>query len=121
MSNKTRLQTNNTNLQSLINKANALPDAGSGGGGAYTVSVTVKNNTNYDEEMGWEGPIFYWDENKTRNMVAAGVTQTVNALNGVLFYRPSIINDCTGDYVLGNYGLSMVAVFFSDGGTLSVT
>lgn len=31
MSNKTRLQTNNTNLQSLIDKANALPDAGSGG------------------------------------------------------------------------------------------
>lgn len=31
MSNKTRLQTNNTNLQALIDKANALPDAGSGG------------------------------------------------------------------------------------------
>lgn len=29
MSNKTRLQTNNTNLQALIDKANALPDAGS--------------------------------------------------------------------------------------------
>lgn len=31
MSNKTRLQTNNTNLQSLIDKANSLPDAGSSG------------------------------------------------------------------------------------------
>ena len=34
MSNKSRLQTNNTNLQALINKANALPEAGSGGGGS---------------------------------------------------------------------------------------
>ena len=33
MSNKTRLQTNNTSLQSLIEKANVLPDAGSSGGG----------------------------------------------------------------------------------------
>jgi hypothetical protein len=33
MSNKSRLQTNNTNLQALIDKANALPDAGSGSGG----------------------------------------------------------------------------------------
>lgn len=32
MSYNTKLQTNNTNLQSLIDKANALPDAGSGEG-----------------------------------------------------------------------------------------
>ena len=32
MSNKSRLQTNNENLQLLIDKANELPDAGSGGG-----------------------------------------------------------------------------------------
>ena len=31
MSNKSRLQTNNTNLQALIAKANALPNAGTGG------------------------------------------------------------------------------------------
>lgn len=43
MSNKTRLQTNNTNLQALINKANALPDAGSGGGSAETCTVTIEN------------------------------------------------------------------------------
>ena len=42
MSNKTRLQTNNTNLQNLITKANNLPNAGSGGGAnkpVYTVSI----------------------------------------------------------------------------------
>lgn len=43
MSNKIRLQTNNTNLQALIDKANALPEAGSGGGGSVetcTVEIT---------------------------------------------------------------------------------
>ena len=45
MSNKTRLQTNNTNLQELINKANALPDAGSGGGGSVeTCTVTLSSD-----------------------------------------------------------------------------
>ena len=41
MSNKTRLQTNNTNLQALINKANSLPDAGSGGSGGSVETCTV--------------------------------------------------------------------------------
>ena len=45
MSNKTRLQTNNTNLQALIDKANALPDAGSGGGASVeTCTVTISGN-----------------------------------------------------------------------------
>ena len=46
MSNKSRLQTNNTNLQALINKANALPDAGggSGGGSVEMCTVTIKVN-----------------------------------------------------------------------------
>ena len=46
MSNKTRLQTNNANLQSLINKANALPDAGSGGGSIETCTVTITEFSN---------------------------------------------------------------------------
>lgn len=41
MSNKTRLQTNNTNLQALIDKANALPDAEGGSGGAETCTLNV--------------------------------------------------------------------------------
>lgn len=45
MSNKTRLQTNNTNLQALIDKANSLPDAdsggGSGGGSVETCTVRI--------------------------------------------------------------------------------
>ena len=42
MSNKLRLQTNNTNLQALIDKANALHDAGGSGGGRFeTCTVTI--------------------------------------------------------------------------------
>lgn len=47
MSNKSRLQTNNTNLQALIDKANALPDAGggSGGGSVETCAVGFVNSS----------------------------------------------------------------------------
>jgi hypothetical protein len=41
MSNKTRLQTNNINLQNLITKANNLPDAGSGGGSVETCTLIL--------------------------------------------------------------------------------
>lgn len=48
MSNKTRLQTNNINIQSLIDKANSLPDAGSGGGGsAESYTVTIEGSQNF--------------------------------------------------------------------------
>lgn len=42
MSNKTRLQTNNTNLQALIDKANALPEAGGGSGGGSLDTCTLR-------------------------------------------------------------------------------
>lgn len=41
MSNKTRLQTNNTNLQTLINKANSLPNAGGSSGGSIETCTVV--------------------------------------------------------------------------------
>ena len=44
MSNKTRLQTNNTNLQALIDKANALPDAGSASVDTCTVTITDRTD-----------------------------------------------------------------------------
>ena len=39
--NKERLQQNNINLQTLIGKANALPDAGSGGSAIETCTITI--------------------------------------------------------------------------------
>lgn len=44
MSNKTRLQTNNNNLQSILNKVNALPEAGSGGGSVESCTVRLVSN-----------------------------------------------------------------------------
>lgn len=41
MSNLTQLQANNQSLQACINKANSLPDAGSGGGGGSIETCTV--------------------------------------------------------------------------------
>ena len=41
MSNKSRLQANNTNLQALIAKANTLPNAGGGGGSTETITITI--------------------------------------------------------------------------------
>lgn len=39
MSNKTRLQQNNINLQSLVDKANSLPDSGSGSGSSSITTI----------------------------------------------------------------------------------
>ena len=43
MSYKTDLQSNNVDLQSILNTINSLPEAGSGGGGIETCTVTIKN------------------------------------------------------------------------------
>jgi hypothetical protein len=48
MSNKSRLQTNNTNLQALIDKANALPEAGGSSGSVEDVDTcNVVINTHH--------------------------------------------------------------------------
>lgn len=115
MSNKSRLQTNNTNLQALIDKANTLPDAGgSGGGGTMTVSVTVYNQSTRE--------VHYWDGSQQNRTVAAGITETVNALNGVLTYQQEMGTTCSGSYLqqdaLGGVGMSLF-MFLSDGGTMT--
>lgn len=117
MSNKTQLQTNNTALDGYIARINAaketaasLPDAGSGGSGGGTISVTVNNSS--------MNPVYYWDANGTINNVASYFSQTVNALNGVLFYAQEVSTDYTGNYL--NYSIfnSQIAMFLSDGGTM---
>lgn len=62
MSYKSQLQTNNENLQSLIDKANALPDAGSGGGGGSveTYNVSITNNGNQVVEMAYIDATDVW-------------------------------------------------------------
>lgn len=62
MSNKTRLQTNNTNLQALIDKANALPEAGSGGGSVETCTVTVTFTGGNPDNI-WISGVQFADDN----------------------------------------------------------
>lgn len=72
MSNKSRLQTNNTNLQALINKANALPEAGGGGGaGVETCTVNIKPMTTSTISYVNNGQII------TENIDSSGKTITV--------------------------------------------
>ena len=118
MSNKSRLQTNNINLQELINKANALPDAGSGGSGGGTsggtVSVTIYNQS--------ANPVYYWDANGAMCEVASYSTQTVNALNGVVFYAQETYTDVQGrPYTYSFFTIRgvCVATFWADGGQMT--
>lgn len=48
MSYKETLQQHNTDLQGLIDKANALPDAGSGGGGGASVETCTVTISDWD-------------------------------------------------------------------------
>lgn len=50
MSYQNDLTQNNTDLQAILAMANALPEAGSGGGGAVeTCSIAIINNNNYGD------------------------------------------------------------------------
>lgn len=120
MSNKTQLQTNNTALDALITRVNAakdvaasLPEAGAGGGGARTVSVTVNNQSSR--------LVHYWDGSQQIQTVGAGTTETVNALNGVLAYCQEMSTRCSGSYLRQAVDLGGVImfIFLSDGGTMT--
>ena len=94
MSNKSRLQTNNTNLQALINKANALPDAGSGdgggssGGGIESCTITITDRPDPGTVM------YYIDANmtfcETTIMRNASYTVAKNSIFVVASSAPNI-------------------------------
>lgn len=71
MSNKTTLQSNNalisqsnTNLQALINTANALPDAGSGGSGGGSVETCTITITP-DGMISPDSPTYWYTDAET--------------------------------------------------------
>ena len=119
MSNKTRLQTNNTNLQALIDKANALPEAGSGGGGVETCTVTLTVTTGIarygatkyvDGILTCENSISMGAVNLTLNNVVKGSCLTVT-------YYGRAVSDCSASnctveqYVVAEID-QMFTVFF---------
>lgn len=90
MSNKTRLQTNNANLQSLINKANTLPEAGGGssGGGVETCTVTI---TSFDTLTSYAYTAYENNNLVAKGSVSGGITPLT--LNNVVCGSAIFINN----------------------------
>lgn len=61
MSNLTRIQNNNASLDACIEKANALPDAGSGGS-VETCTVTISFTGSAEGYGEFGGPIFLYSK-----------------------------------------------------------
>lgn len=102
MSNKTRLQTNNANLQALINKANALPDAGGSGGGICT--ITVQSNYPIDG--------IYYQSQTGYDILTKGSLITINAACGSFVYIVQsgfyAITVSSGEVLYKNYGCGAI-------------
>lgn len=98
MSNKSRLQTNNTNLQALIDKANALPDAGSGGGSG---GIDAWTGQIYFKGLGLV-TVYYTDINM--NLQVTSLDQSTNitiAANTLVTITGGICEATTGCTRLG--------------------
>lgn len=128
MSNKSRLQTNNENLQSLIDKANQLPDAGGGGaaGGACDFSVTLLDRES--SVLPAYCTISYLDETSSPNMYIINMATTTSTLTATISARinslvvvsvpGAAINNVmqtaisiTGDCITATKGISGIALF----------
>lgn len=88
MSNKSRLQTNNINIQALIDKANSLPDAGSGGGGSSGGTVTVLVSGRPEPET----HIYYIDSDFNLRTELLQGEKTYNIFDKSLFFMQSYMN-----------------------------
>lgn len=106
MSNKSRLQTNNNNLQALINKANSLPDAGGGGGSTDTCTVTLRVGG---------GTCYYTDGNTleltTTSTGNATITIPINSILAFTSWNSMV--RASGSYSLIFYNQRYAAYYIS--------
>ena len=105
MSNKTQLQTNNTNLDALIARVNAakdvaasLPEAGGGSGGGSVEVVT--GTITASSPFGVSGAVYYLDENMSVQQKDTEGTISV-VKNSIVF----VLNGGDGVNLAGNYTL----------------
>ena len=129
MSNKTTLQSNNalisqnnTDLQALINTANALPEAGSGSGdsGVETCTVTIVNNSDkgFDCYGTWyDGTILSYGTN-----VPDGDSTTITAIKNSFIAIPSAnVSTSAGwidEYTIG--GASIIRIQDANNVTITI-
>lgn len=112
MSNLTRLQTVSSSLDTAINKANALPDAGSGGGASLDTCTIVINNSypTYVTISGVSATIYEEDIIKTYVITSASQISYPITIDNVIcnspitFHTSSVVaNSCEGCELLGFY------------------
>lgn len=114
MSNKSRLQTNNTNLQALIDKANSLPDAGSG---LETVTITLECNAPVAEDV----YVYYVDGSSTAQSTlfpaALADGKQITVQKNSLLVAESMVNIMSCGSVVANLSGRRVC-FINNNGTL---
>jgi len=120
MSNKTRLQTNNTNLQALIDKANALPDAGGGSGGGGDLETCTLTLSSMGVPTGDE-IVYYIDDTLTlqqSSFPAFRQSKSVIVMkNSIIFVEYA--SEISGSIASIGTGTSHQGFFISGDATLS--
>ena len=120
MSNRTRLQANNTNLQSLIEKANALPDAGEN---IKTCTITIADIT---EVFNTNFQIYYIDSNGNHaHTYTSKDATTILATCGLITIYDMVGNaidcNCSGEATLAFLGYDTCAYYVSGDCQINVT
>lgn len=105
MSNKLRLQTNNTALQGLIDKANALPDAGGGSGSVKTCTVTISFTGSAEGYGEFGGPIFLYSKvvSGASEFTTLNISQDNTTVTDVLLGSIMILTIPDGYSMLGAF------------------
>jgi hypothetical protein len=110
MSNKTTIQSHNTRLQNLIDTANSLPDAGSGGGAVETCTVTIEFLDNLQAINTYDlGFTVYENDKIVTKTVHEATTQIDSTNNKALFDLENVV--CGSAIVI--YGDPSSDIFWS--------
>lgn len=122
MSNLTRLQAVSSSLDTAIDKANNLPDAGGSGGGVGTCTITLTASGAYINEL-----IYFDGENAVRETSLSTQSITITAAkNSILYVKRSASTTITNSQNITTVTAGSTEVFFavdatSDYGSITLT